>query len=295
MTDNVVRKGYFRAHAKGDTLNIDRHSSGFFSDCSVRLHNIIAFFNLNKKLPRIVNSDGMFNRYRDTQIGDISGEFFETSADDIEWINKVKYSHTFQYNLYDKLNISQLKPFLSKYFEPTNNIKQISRDIISQYNLCNITNNFENACTILHRGTDKSKETTIPEAREIKRQVDKILKINSNIMLIFQSDCAEFLDIMKRAYKDNYICFNDYIRTVGNSATDKTWRSVDLQTSSTDHNNIYIKNFLAIIRVLSRSKYIICETGNCGMWLLFYRRYIDNIIQYQGRWNRESIGWYDNL
>lgn len=295
MTSNKIRRGYFRAYAEDGNLFIDRQSSGFFADCSVRLHNIIAFYNLNKRLPKEVNSEGQFDRYRSTQLGDISGEFFDTDPGDVSWSKRITFAHTYQYNLYNKLPVADLEPILNKYFTPTNYIEKISRDIIDRYDVHKLTNNFENACTILHRGTDKTKETQIPKIVEIQAQANKILKTNPNTVFILQSDCEVFLDEMKEMYKHNHICFDDHIRVVGTGPGSQPWKSVDLQSPDREQNNIFIKHFLAIIGVLKRSKYIICETGNCGMWLLLFRKRLDNIIQYQGRWKREPVGWYDNL
>ena len=40
------------------------HNAGFFSCCSVKLHQIIKFFNTQKKLPDIVDSSAQFKWYK---------------------------------------------------------------------------------------------------------------------------------------------------------------------------------------------------------------------------------------
>lgn len=301
--DEKITRGYFRAHAIKDTLVIDRQSSGFFADCSVRLHNIISFFNQNKRLPKKVDTTEMFNRYKpDSRRGkDIVNDFFQLITDDIEFIKKINYKHSDQYKTYDTLPISSVQPFIKKYFQPNNKIKKIAKQIEGEYKLLDV--GFDRTCTVLHRATDKAKETKIPTVTDIRRQVDKIIDINPDIILLLQSDCAPFLEEMKKAYSDRYICFDNYIRTVDPSAGGRGWASVDLQPSRSaeitlgERNNINIQRFLAIISILSRSEYIISETGNCGAWLSFYRGHTNNMIQYQGREGRHlpEVGWYNNL
>ena len=50
-------------------------------------------------------------------------------------------------------------------------------------------------------------------------------------------------------------------------------------------NSDYSKKFLAIIMIMSKCKYIICGSGNCDMWIMFYRGNNKNVIQnLNGTW-----------
>jgi len=254
-------------------------------------------------VPKKIDTTGMFNRYKsDTRQGqDIVGDFFQTTTDDIQFTKNINYKHSDQYRIYDTLPISSVQPFIKKYFQPNNKIKKIIRQIENDYKLTGVE--YDQTCTVLHRGTDKAKETKIPSVADIRRQVDKIIDINPNIILLLQSDCAPFLNEMKKAYNDRYICFDKYIRTVDPSIGDRDWASVDLQpvgdsdTTLGERNNASLQRFLAIINILSRSKYVVSETGNCGTWLSFYRGHARNMVQYQGKAKRHlpKIGWYNNI
>lgn len=300
---HIITRGYFRAHAIKDTLIIDRQSSGFFADCSVRLHNIISFFNQNKRVPKKIDTTNMFNRYKPSTLQgrDIVSDFFQLATGGIRFINPIKYKHSDQYKIYDMLPVSSVQPFIKKYFQPNNKIEKIIMQIENDYNLADVR--FDQTCTVLHRATDKAKETKIPSVADIRRQVDKIIDINPDIILLLQSDCAPFLEEMKRVYNDRCICFDKYIRTVDPSSGGREWASVDLQppegpgTTLGERNNVNIQRFLAIINILSRSKYVVSETGNCGAWLSFYRGHTSNMIQYQGKVGRHlpEVGWYNNL
>ena len=74
-----------------------RHNGGFFSCCSGRLHHIIKFINLHKKLPNIVDSSEQFKLYKkNNDKKDITFHFFkdynEINLNKI--INKIDYCET---------------------------------------------------------------------------------------------------------------------------------------------------------------------------------------------------------
>lgn len=298
---NQIRAGYFRAYVIDDQLVIDRQSGGFFADCSVRLHNIVSFFNMNKRLPGHVDSSQLFNRYKYDGDSDITQQFFACNDIEFDWESKVQYVHSSQYSLYENLPTQSIAPFIKKYFKPVDQIQQIAQHIQDQYNVQQQTAHYKNACAVLHRGTDKAKETEIPSIESIHDQMRKVRDLNKDVIFIIQSDCAEFLNITKKTFPDHHICFDEHIRSVGNSETDQVWKSVDLQPDAgkdmprLQENNIFIKKYLAITTILAKCNYLICETGNCAAWLLFYRNNINNVMQFQGRWKREPVGWYSNI
>ena len=179
--------GYFRGSAAGDTLTVDKHSSGFFSNCSVLLHNIISYFNQNKKLPQHIICPQLYNRYKyDDGIMDMHGQFFASIGSEVKYDHNIRFSHKDQYMSIDDLQMDDIGPFIKKYFTPHNRIKKIESRIMSRYNVLNKTAQFQNACAIVHRGTDKSKETTIPELDSIITQADILSKSVPDIIFILQ-------------------------------------------------------------------------------------------------------------
>ena len=57
------------------------HNSGFFSCCSVRLHDIVNFINENKCLPDCVDSSNSYLWYKLPDEGDITFDYFENYVD----------------------------------------------------------------------------------------------------------------------------------------------------------------------------------------------------------------------
>jgi hypothetical protein len=66
-------------------------------------------------------------------------------------------------------------------------------------------------------------------------------------------------------------CKNE-IRTINKSNT-----TVDIVFKHL--NNQYSKYYLAITIIMSKCKYIICGSGNCSIWIIFYRENANNVYQ----------------
>lgn len=53
-----------------------------------------------------------------------------------------------------------------------------------------------------------------------------------------------------------------------------------------DKNYEFSKYYLAITIIMSKCKYIICGSGNCSIWIMFYRENNKNVCQYRkGKWH----------
>ena len=78
---------------------------------------------------------------------------------------------------------------------------------------------------------------------------------------------------MKEEFPNNII-FNDEIRhmykknATVNHASDK------------QKNYKYSLYYYAITLIMSKCKYVICNSGNCSLWIVFYRKNNNNIIQF---------------
>jgi len=45
-------------------------------------------------------------------------------------------------------------------------------------------------------------------------------------------------------------------------------------------NYVYSLYYYAITLIMSKCKYVICNAGNCSLWIAFYRKNANNIIQF---------------
>lgn len=246
------------------------HNFGFFSCCSVRLHNIVKYFNENKYLPDIVDTSKSFHWYKTDTNVDITNEYFE-NYNKITILKpkfNIDYVHTYQYNDYSTLQFKDLNPLIKKYFTPSVSVKIIINNIENKYNI-----DYDNICVLFYRGNDKITETSLSSYNDYLTFTQQILAKNANVKFLIQSDETEFINFMKQQFPENHIIFNDEIRHMN-----KTCSTVDKKM----RNNIleFSKNYLAITIIMSKCKYIICGSGNCSIWIMFYRNNINNTVQY---------------
>ena len=55
-------------------------------------------------------------------------------------------------------------------------------------------------------------------------------------------------------------------------------------------NYEFSKKYLAITIIMSKCKYIICGSGNCSKWIMFYRENNKNVIQnLNGTWYNSAF------
>ena len=49
---------------------------------------------------------------------------------------------------------------------------------------------------------------------------------------------------------------------------------------SKEMNYEYAKKYLAVTIVMSKCKFVICTTGNCSIWITYFRGNANNVHQY---------------
>ena len=286
---------------------------GFFSYCSVALLQIVDYYYKNKQLPEYVDMSQIFTMFKINN-NDISHVFFkpamrygDLSLDDNVQIftkdlqfenyhnlqiftkdlqfenyhnlqiftkdlqfenyhNLQIFTKDLQFENYHNINYSIITPFIKKYFTLSNDIRNIILQIEQKYNI-----DYENTCCIFYRGNDKSTETTIPS---YDTMYEKILSLNiSDKKILLQSDETEFFEYFTKKLP-NHIIFNDKIKHIRKKKT-----SIN---HITDCNTkfILVKNFLAIVYIMSKCKYIVCTSGNISIWITYFRENSNNIYHY---------------
>ncbi len=140
---------------------------------------------------------------------------------------------------------------------------------------------YENTLAVYYRGTDKYRETSVAPFDEFYNKIVKIININKNIKIIIQTDTAQFMDYIIDKKIQNIIIISE-------NKTSYTKNGIHNEQSNNDNYN-HIFNFLSIVLIISKCKYIICSSGNCSEWMMFYRGNGMNIMQYSGEI------WYDTI
>ena len=241
---------------------------GFFACCAHILKVIIDDTNNNNIIPKKIDTSQQFKIYKPSNIqGDITTHFFKKRDDfEIKYIEFIKCEDNMQYLNYSNINYTPLTPFIEKYFSPSQEIVDIENKLIQKYNI-----NVNDYCAVYYRGTDKKEETTIGSFDTYIDKMNEMLNTDKNIKFIIQSDNTDFIDIIKSKFS-NSISFDENVSS-------KTDKGVHNENTPED-NYIIMKNFLAIVYLMAKCKYIICSSGNCSIWIMLFRGNGQNVKQF---------------
>ena len=178
-----------------------------------------------------------------------------------------------QFSNYKDIHFKDTNKLIKKYFTPSNEINKIIQTIEDKYKELEKGSNYQNICVLFYRGNDKNKETITGGYEEYLEKAELLLKENPNIQFLVQSDETEFLELVMKRFPTNSFYFKDEIRHMNRCNT-----SVDLVNSKENYG--YSKKFLAITYIMSKCEYIICNSGNCSLWIMLYRGKANNVYQY---------------
>jgi hypothetical protein len=256
------------------------HNGGFFSCCTILLREIVLHFNTHKELPNPIDTSSLWQWYKTKQSsGDIYSLFFNinnsinidfSSKYDWQFHSRTRPGIDIQFSDFNSLPFSELSPFVRKYFEPSQEIKLLIKKLESKYNI-----DYKNLCSLLYRGNDKSREMKIPSKQAFLNAIKKIDKIKTDYKILIQSDVTQILDFFRNEYKHNHIIFKDEIKHIPYNPK----ISHLFIGSNAEESLRYIKYFLAIIYIISKSKHVICASGNISLWISLFRGNSKNLIQ----------------
>ena len=221
---------------------------GFFSYCTVALNQICIYITQNKKLP-IVSKKKLFTTFKNNHYDDISEIFFVKDLNNVTNIdsNLSFFTKDIQFIDYNKINFKLIQPIITKYFSLSDEILKIVNNIEKKYEI-----DYENTCCIFLRGTDKTTEVSVPNYEQVYNSLsdeDKQLKI----------------------LLPNSFYFKDEIFTISNSFRGKSGGSINHQINDTKTKLHYIKNFLAIVLIMSKCKKVYGNKGNISLWISLFR------------------------
>lgn len=259
------------------SLGPKEHNYGFFSCCSVILTRIVEFIQLHKSLPDFLDTSIMFRWYKD-QIHantDLTFQYFMhySQTNSIIPNTNIQYHWEYQFEDYTKIDYNLICPIVQKYFTPSIEIQNIIRSMENKYKL-----DYNKLCVLFYRGNDKNRETKICGYDEYVHYSNLVLAKHPDTIFLIQSDETEFIQYFSNLFPTNHIVFQDEIRHVKkcNSTVDILFRQSNL---------LFSKYYLAITIIMAKCNYIVCGSGNCSIWILFYRGNSKNLFQnLNGSW-----------
>lgn len=251
-----------------ENVLVVRHSAGFFSCATVRLRNIIDYYNKNKILP-IVDSSSQWSFYYD-EPKDVSTEFFKTTDDIFEYPEEVIFSSAIeedQFSDYSKINYNKVTSFVKKYFSPSDKVVETISFITEKYNI-----DFDNTISVLYRGNDKAGETRIPSYENMVKKTSEVLEKNPNCRLLIQSDEQEFCDLMLSKFPNSIVIEETFKMTRATSAV----QFVIPKGKRVE----FAQNFLSVMLIIGKTKHLITNSGNVGMWACLFKGSYENVHQF---------------
>jgi hypothetical protein len=251
------------------------NGGNLFSSTNCRLEEIIWYFNKNHRLPEKVDTSALWRPYKTCETDDLADTFFKPPTNqDIPYTGDVQFTFSgweHQFSDYAKLNFAGLKPFVDKYFQFADTFERAEKYIINKYNL-----NPDNLACVMLRGNDKWKETNIPPYEEMINKAKQVAQANPGIRFLVQTDEKEFLDEFLKVFPGAVYVQEIPLRTRcrDNSHSSMPFvlpRPVLLETTWF---------FGAVVKIFSKSKYIITTSGNGEMWFAILRGNAKGIYQY---------------
>ncbi len=264
-----------------------RHDSGFFSCCNIKFLCILHYFNASKELPTYVDSSSQFNLYKpiSLQDSDITSHFFITdnteSIDYIKPLINTLDTREDQFSNYKLLHMNTTIPFIKKYFSPAQEIMDIKRMLISKYNI-----NTANCIAVYYRGTDKHSETPLGDFSKFYEKLES-LNDGNKMQVLIQTDTFGFLDYIKSKYPKMIVVGENKVSdkskcpkmiVIGENKVSNTDKGIHKENSHCANYND-IKYLFATFLIMSECKHLIVSSGNCSLWMIYYRGCVENVYQ----------------
>lgn len=253
-----------------NTLTIT-HNAGFFSCCQIRLEKILEFYNEHGVLPERIDSSKQFGYYKTAAMKerDTTSDYFlmkpvsqfleleRSTPENISFIKKelkdAAQNVEAQFSNYKHINFQSILPVFQHYFSPSPQIIEVLNHLERKYRLI-----YSNLCTVYYRGTDKQLETNLASFEEFILKALQIKTHIPDIKFLLETDSREFRNLFLSKFPDS-IYF------------------LEVENNNPFIHSIYL---LASVIAMSKTKIVVCSSGNVSLWTALYRGSADNIIQY---------------
>lgn len=258
--------------------------TGFFSDCSILLQNIVDRFNQTTVFPKklVVST---FSQY---QVGvpkkDSHSLFFQNLYNrSLISPTPLKFSNGYQYRNYQEIDFRGLRSVIKAYFTPLPVVEELEKRLSDQYRL-----NVNQLISVYYRGNDKAGETEIASHEEFIEKTKEVLSGYPDYQILVQTDELEFrekfVSVFPKAIVIEEMPVIPSKTTPGHTVLNSLEPKVRIDFA-------YIH--LAVTRIMAKSKIVITHSGNCGLWVLLYRGNSDGVFQYLKKTGQGQAGkWY---
>lgn len=238
------------------------HNAGVTSCLTIRLHEVVEFYEKFGFYPDKIDSSQQFAFYQDYH--------YQNVADIIlgnYWMRNLPYvpfKGGWQYFWYDEIFIESLSILGNAVCPLSDNIMTRTKKIL---------NDLDGRTAILYRGNDKIKEVGRCEYQTIIDMAEE----SKSTKFFVQTDEQDFYDYFIERYPDT-ISY-EHIPRISRSSNDYVMPIKGLR-------NAFACNFLASLYSIGQAEKLILTTGNTGIWTMIYRGHTDNVWQFNGKHNQ---------
>lgn len=252
------------------------HNAGFFSMFTIRLMDILAYFNQNKELPDEVDSTSQFIHFKSYAGENLVPYYWNEGSDEITYKGDIVFRFdcmAIQFAPYNELKFKQLSPFIEKYFKPSNHVGDRAFEFTKNHGI-----DLDNTCAVFYRGNDKETETPTAGYQFVIDKAKEIQRKNPGINFFLLPDECEFM----RAFKSH---FPDTITISEIGCINRNPSTAVFYELRRDERKNREASYYAGVLIASRCKHLITHSGNGGLWSVLYRGNTKNVHQYfDGKW-----------
>jgi hypothetical protein len=247
-----------------------KHSSGFFSCCSVACYDIIEHIKQHQSVPEVDFSKTLklYRDFSDQNAYDMYFKFNESQELNIDKISKIKYNKLSLFNYKDE-DLKNIKPIIQKWFNPSDLVLEYVELFIKKYEI-----DMDKTLAICFRGTDKFMDIKETRYEDFISRAPSIINNEGINRVLIQTDQTQFIDFFKNYYP-NIRVFN--IQEIPTTSSKKHLYKGVIEENKVSHAQM----FLASMQILSRCKFLINHSGNVARWIIKYRGSTHNTMQYK--------------
>ena len=265
------------------------HNGGFFFDCTTRLRSLCSFLNANGRLPETIDWKNQFGKYKSNKKSDLTPLLFsDHNNTHIETPNQVPVTNTvtnsFQWhhnNYSTAVPFNLLKPFIKKYFEPSELVKGLVADFETEHYI-----DYSNTIAVYYRGLDKRTEVIQAPYDVFINKAEEILLQNPTAKFLVQTDETEFKDAFFDRFPNNSFC-NEKMPTKSYDPTASLEGSGIHFSTPMAERPFSAARLLGAAITMSKCKWLITSTSNVALWSVLYRGNSDGVFQMRkNRWIR---------
>lgn len=170
-------------------------------------------------------------------------------------------------NLQKTTELADVNNYFMQCFRTNNDMLQNIKTFEVKYNI-----DYNNTLGVVFRGTDKHRECVLGTVDAWINQTKEILKLNSSLRILIQTDQEQYRDRFCKEFGDT--CF--FFEEVKTTTTDTVMHYITKKEEKLPQT----KNIHTAVMILARCKYLLNHAGNTGYAIATYRGTADNMWQF---------------